>query len=337
MNLRQGRIGKQESAALGMMASVIGGIFLMNTASFYGRGNSSYLSSVLSAGLALLAFYLVAESMRRTGCEHLAMLYQKAFGRILCLPMGLLTACTVAVSAVVPLTRLMYIMGWYVFMESSAAEVALYFLPPILFLAWRGLETIGRTAKLYLPSVVLSVVVALIVASPAYEAFRLYPLLGNGLRHTLELAVIGVSRFFPALLALLICGKGMQGLDNVAVSANVATIGGAVLTGGSQLFLGMTYSYQALSKMHSPMYQLTMSVRTGSAYLRTDKVLLFMWTIGGLIAGGFFAYAAALMYASACKMRDIRPAAAMFAILIGSLTVMGHLELPAFERLMELW
>ena len=99
----------------------------------------------------------------------------------------------------------------------------------------------------------------------------------------------------------------------------------------------MTYSYQALSKMHSPMYQLTMSVRTGSAYLRTDKVLLFVWTVGGLIAGGFFAYAAALMYASVCRMRDIRPAAAVFAILIGSLTLMGHLQLPVFERLMELW
>ncbi|MEG1524008.1 MAG: GerAB/ArcD/ProY family transporter [Clostridia bacterium] len=334
MNLREGRIGRQETAAVALIACTICGIFSMNTENFYRQGNSSYISSALSAGLSLLAFFLIAEAMRRKHCRNLAALYRMAYGRILAIPLSFVTLLMLIYSAIMPLDRLLIILCRYVFIETTAQQVMLYMTACVVLLAWMGLEIIARTAKILVGVIVLAFFVAFLIAIPAYEVYRLYPLLGNGLGSTFLLGLTGIARFFPGVLALLICGVGVQGLNSAATGANAGILGGGLLTVGSQLCLGMTYPASLLATMHAPMYRLTMSVKTGSSYLRTDKLLLFFWMMAGLLVGGFYAYTGALLYAGTAYMRDIRPAAAAVGLSIGALTLIGYLQFAWFESIM---
>lgn len=332
MNLREGCIGKQETAACAWIACWICGLFSMNTQSFYENGNASYLATVLSALLALLATLLTAAAMRRSGCENLAALYRYAFGRALAVPIGLITAFTLVYAAVILLVRLLMIQCRYVYVESEMPLVALYVLIGVLVPAWMGLETVGRTCKLFWKLLLFCVVVVVLIAFPSFQLFRLYPLLGNGVPALLLQSVTGTARYLPALVGLIICGVGVQGMSCAASGATIGAVGGGLTAGALELSIGLTYPYGMLASMHSPMYRLTMAVRTGSAYLRTDKLLLFFWTLAGVLSGGYFVYAAALLAAGVTGMRDIRPAVGVFATVTGALMLMGQLNLSAYER-----
>lgn len=338
MNWKEGRIGKQETAAVALIACWISGIFAMNTEKFYAKGNAAYITTVLSAMLSLLAFYLIAEAMRRKRIENLAELYRRAFGRVFAMPAGLVTAIALIYAAAIVLIRLTMILARYVYAESEVTNAALYFYICILALAWMGLEIIGRTGKLFLKLILFSAIVQVIVALPALSVYRLYPLPGQSLPDILWQSVTGTSRYFPALMGLLICGTGVQGVHNATTGATIGAAGGGLLCGGMELVIGMAYPYNMLPEMHSPMYRLTMAVRTDDGYLRTDKLLLFFWGLAGMLSGGYYAYAASLLYAGTSDMRDIRPAVGAIAAIIAALVLLGQLNLPAFERVAEaLW
>ena len=331
MNMRQGRIGKQEAAALALLACVTSGLFSMNTKTLYASGNSAYLSSALAAMLSLLSLLPVAGVMRRKGIRDLGTLYRFAFGPLLAPLAAALTLTAILYAAVMPLIRLLLIMDRYVYPEANVENIALYLLPCVLTLAWMGLEILGRTAKLFVIPVLLSLVAAFCIAIPSYEAFRLYPLLGNGLGEALWHGVTGMARFLPGLLCLLICGCGVHGPKNAAQGAAVGAVGSAATVGSAQLFMGMAYPYYMLSRIPAPMYRVTMAASGAKAYLRADKVLLFFWILGAMLAGGFYAYAGALVFAGASRMRDIRPAVAAVAALVCALAMLGQLNVEQFQ------
>ncbi len=332
MNLREGRIGKQECASAALIGAVISGIFAMNTSAVYEDGNSAYVSSILAALAALGVFLLAAAAMNKHGLVDLYGLFRFALGRFFAPVASFVVVFALLLAAALPLTRLLLILGRFVYVFAEVPLIALYCLPCVVMLAVMGLESIGRTARLFLAVILFSLMLTFIIAAPAYDAYRLYPLLGNGLSRMLLLSLPGISRFFPPLCALLICGRGAQGLKSVRVSGKVAALGGGLITSASQLCLGMTYDYASLSRMHSPMFRATMAVNTSSAYLRTDKMLLFFWVIGGLIAGAFYSYAGALLHTRAFAMRDVRPAATAIAAGAVSVALLGNMGQPWFER-----
>lgn len=338
MNLKQGRIGKQETASIALIACVACGIFSMNTTTVYASGNASYLSSAVAALLSLLLFYVIAEAMRRTRCKNLAQLYRFAFGRLLSIPIAFFTLVMLIYTAAMPLIRHLLIMNQYIYVLDEVHKVALYLVPCVLLLSWMGLEIIGRTAKLFAVLILLSFAVALIIAIPAYKSYRLYPLLGTGLKNTLLFSLTGVGRFFPPLLCLLVCGTGVHGVENAAVGAAAGALGGGLVTAIVQFLLGMTFPYYMLFDMPAPLYRLTMAVPSGSMFLRADKLLLFFWLLSGLITAGYFAYSAALLFTGTARMRDIRPASASVALVVCSVTLMGQLNLKPFLMVIQfLW
>lgn len=338
MNLKEGRIGRQESVAIVWIACWISGIFAMNTEAYYASGNAAYMTTVLSAMLSLLLFYLVAEAMRRSNCENLAALYKRAYGRVLAMPVGLITSVSFIYAAVLVLERLAMILSRYIYAESNVANASLYFFICVLVLAWMGFEIIGRTCKLFFGLILFTAIVQVIITLPALAAFRLYPLPGVRITEILWQGATGTSRYFPALLGLLICGKGVQGVENAAKSAAIGAAGGGLMAGGMELVIGLAYPYNMLSEMHSPMYRLTMAVRADDGYLRTDKLLLFFWALAGMLGSGYYAYAASLLYAGTSDIRDSRPVVGAVAAVIGALMLIGQLNLPAYEQIAEaLW
>lgn len=331
MNLREGRIGKQEAACTAAIAALISGMFSLNTQSAYQKGNSLYLSTILAALLSLAVFLFAADAMRRCGARELSGLFRMAFGRFFGRVAGVLTALSLLAAASLPLMRMLLILCRYIFVETEIPHVAAYFIPCLIVLTWFGFETLARTGKLFFVVTVLSFITVFWIASPAFETYRLFPLLGNGIPDMLWGAVRGMSRFLPALAALLICGEGVQGVDNASAAGCRAAVGGGVGAAASQVLLGMTYSYDELSGMHSPMYRLTMAVRTGSTYIRTDKVLLFFWTAASLLTSAFYTYAASLLYCRSASLRDIRPAVLCGAAAVAALTLVSHMNFKWFE------
>lgn len=335
MNLCEGRVGRQEAAAVAGVACVTAGIFAVNTRVSYVAGNAAYVATLFAAAAALGVFCVVAAVMRARGCDSLHALYRFAGGSAGGYVLSLLTALTLLYAAVVPLARMLNILSRYIFVESDTGQIALYFLPVVVVLAYMGLETITRTSRLFVMVILLSILVALVIALPVYESYRLYPLLGGDARLVAAQSLSATVRYLPVLFALLVCGRGVQGVSNVSRAALIAVIAGALVAALVQFCEGMAYSHETLASIPSPLYRLTAAVRSGGAYLRTDKLLLFFWLVGALLSAGFLCYAAALLYTRAAGMRDTRPSAAVFAVLCCALTLLAEMTNERAQRMME--
>lgn len=326
MNLLEGRVGLQESASAAWITCVIGALLTVNTQGSFSQGNASYIATLFSAVAGLGVFFLVASVMRARGCETLPALYRHAFGNQIGFMLSLATVFMILYEAMIPLSRILLVLCRFIFVESSPAAIAIFFVPVILILSVMGLETITRTSRLFLVVLVLAFVVMLALASPGYKTYRLYPLLGGDLVNLARQSLTGTARFVPVLMALLACAKGMQGIGSTSKIATISILTAAIMVALVQLCLGLTFSSDMLAELPAPIYRLTMSTSAGSLHSRVDKLLLFSWMICALLSGGFLCYAAALMYTRASGMRDTRPAAVAFSILVCALCLMAERE-----------
>lgn len=332
MNSNVGRVGKFECASLVLLASLISALFAINTEKTYQNGNSIYAATLLAAFVTLAIFLLTLAAMRRIGARDLNELFSLSLGRVAGAALSFVLSMALLIAAALPLIRILIILCRYVYVEAEIADVMLYFVPCLVLPLFFGFETIARSAKLFLAVTVLSFVIAYVIAAPSYDVSRLYPLIGDGVSGMLQKALTATERFFPALISLLILARSAQGLDSTASTGSLGTIAGGTLASGALLCLGMTYPYKELSKMHAPMYRVTMSVRTGSSYLRTDKVLLFFWMIAGFLSSLFYTFAAASAFCRAFRIRDVRPAAAAFGMTVSAMVLIGHEDFVWFER-----
>lgn len=332
MNMNTGRVGKMECISLVWIGCFVSALFALNTESVFANGNSSYVSNLAAALLSLLVFFTAAGAMRHCRLRDLSELFEYAFGRAVSGLFSIVIALALLLAAVLPLGRMLIIMCRYVYVDSTIAGVAAYFLPCLVLPLFLGFESIARTGKLFLASILASFLIAFLVAAPAFETYRLYPILGDGLFSALRFSLLGTERFLPALISLMILSRSAQGAKSMIESGSIGAVSGGISASVVLLLLGMLYPYQELSIMHSPMYRITASVKTGAAYLRLDKLLLFFWTIASIITALFYVFSASLLLSKAFRVRDIRPPALAFMATAATLALAGQGNFIWYER-----
>ncbi len=271
MNLRQGRIGRQETLCAAAIAAAASGIFTPDGRELYAHGNSAYLSMLLSAGLALVAFLFAAGAMRRAGCETLWELLRTGLGGIFGRVAAVLLSILLLFAAASVLSRFSLMLSRFVYPDAAEWQILAYLVPASFLPAWFGLEGVGRAARLFLWFVLAMLLGALVMAAYNYEPHRLAPFLGDGTPHLLDMGARNSLLFFPALVGLLVVARGVHGTVAARRAGYGAGIAAGVLSALCQLCLGMTYPYRDLAQMHSPMYRITMNFRTGGYFPRLDN------------------------------------------------------------------
>lgn len=330
MNLREGSIGLQESISIIAIAIFIDGVFASHTQSMYQYGNSSYLSALLSAGLALGVFLFTLGAMKKTGKKHLTELLHFAFGPTGKMLAGLVLVGILILAAGAPTGRFLLMFSRFVFVEENNWRIMIYMVAAVVILAWMGMEAIARTSRILIWVLLGSVVVALIMAFPGYEWYRLEPMLGNGAKHIVLQSLQGTYRFFAPLCSWLCLTKSAQRLEFTKKAGVYAITSAGIFSSITQLCLGLTYPYYELSVMHSPMYRIT-TMAEESSFQRLDVLLLFFWLIGALLGAAFHTFAAALLFVRLFGQSDIRPAVVSVGIVMTMLALMGQFNIPWFE------
>ncbi len=335
MNLRQGRIGRQETLCAAAIAAAASGIFTPDGRELYTYGNSAYVSMLLSAGLALIAFLFAAGAMRRSGCETLWRLLRVGLGAIFGRAAALLFCTLLLFSAASVLSHFSLMLTRFVYPDAAEWQILAYLVFASFLPAWFGLEGIGRASRLFLWIVLTMLLGALVLAAYNYEPHRLAPFLGDGAPHMLNIGARNSLLFFPALLGLLVVARGVHGTVAARKAGYVAGIAAGVLSALCQLCLGMTYPYSDLAQMHSPMYRITMNFRTGGYFPRLDKLLLFGWVLSGMLASGYYIYTSALLFAESFEQEDIRPTVASFSVFVGALSLLLHVEAAFIKNVVD--
>lgn len=317
MNLRLGRVGKQEALAMGTVACTAATAFMDG-----GRltGVPCAASILLGAVLAVLVVTAAACGMRDSGVEDLPELYARGLGRIPGAAAAVATAALLCLASTQTLAGLFGVLNEDVYPRADGMSVAAFLIPCMAFLAWKGLETLTRTAKLFFIVLLLGLGAFLAVTAPAYVAERLYPPFTGEAVLFLQSAFSAAGRLLTAGVALWISAKGLHSLKNAVFCIDLSLLCGALVSAGMALCVGLCFDRSLLSDMTAPYYRAAMAAGAGGHYLRADKLLLFVWWAAAALRAAFSAYAAGLLHTRAFGMRDVRPAAAVYAAFTAALT-----------------
>lgn len=324
MNLRLGRFGKQESACVCGLGAMISGMFTVNTGEAYAQGNVCWLATLLGLLGAALVFLLVTEAMEKLGVSSLWDLLKGTVGGMLGGILGLCLIALLVLSATLPNLQLLSAMNRYVFEGADHRQIAVYQLGAWLLLVLPGMESVARTGRLLALPGILSVGLALFLASPAFGWYHLFPLLGAGMEELLLQSLQALLRFLPPVLALCAVGEGCQGQSSLQKSGMAGLLTGGLLGVLMQIALGLScYSWE-ISRLPIPLYRITMATRYDAVTVRLDVTVLFLWVVCALCAGAFYLYAGSLLLCRMTGLEDIRPPAAGLCALGTGLGLVLH-------------
>ena len=306
MNLRIGAFGRQESAAMVLIAAFFGGCFGMDSHMLFADGNASYLVEILATVQALLLFEATVWALRvRGGNDLSALIGASRFKKLLTIPLIL----ALLRAAVQPLQSFLLTMTQYVFTDSKQVTACLYLLPSLFLLTALGAETLVRTARILLPILLLSLVAARLSGIGQYHLYRIHPIPLREPMHIFAQAGGAQIRVTAPLLALLCVGEGTQDRLAMRSSGRIGAIAGGLFAAGALFALSMTFTYTQLRDMPAPFYRMLVEVRAENPTLRLDRAVLFLWLSGAVLTAAFYLYAASVLFARSFGVRDVRPAA----------------------------
>lgn len=306
MNLRIGAFGRQETAAMVLIAAFFGGCFGMDSRALYVDGNASYLVQIIATVQALLLFEGAVWVLRLRGGNDLsALIGHSHLKRLLAIPivLALITA------AMQPLESFLLTMTQFVFTDAKQVTACLYLLPCLFLLTALGAETLMRTARVLLPILLLSIVAALLSGIGTYRLYRIHPIpFGEPIRIFTQAGSAQIRAAAP-LLALLCVGEGTQDRMTMRSAGRIGMIAGGLTAAVALFALSMTFPYTQLKDMPAPFYRMLVEVRAENPTLRLDRAVLFLWVSGAILSSAFYLYAASLLFAKSFHVRDIRPVA----------------------------
>lgn len=339
MNLRLGKTGGAEGACAAAIAMTVGGIFTVDSARLYSRGNAAYLTLPLAALLSLAVFMLSAEMLEKSGAKNLGELIKRAFGAALFPIFALLMFLALTISAYAPLAQFVRAMHALFFDGVSYSKVVVFTLPAVFALALCGFETVARTAKLF-AFPLFAVLAASIAASfSEFELYRLYPLPGSGAASIAAQTLSLIGAFLPALLCLLVNADGLNGARTARRAGLIAALFAAGTVFIAQFALSLVYTYVELGEKFMPLFRMSYLNKFEAHFMRMDKLAHMLWLSGGMIAGAYYLYSGARLTSQGFDMRDVRPTilggAALMMLLIMLEVESAHTA--AFARLKEAW
>ena len=321
MNLRLGRFGRQESACAVGLAALISGIFSVNVSDTFAQGNVCYMATAAGALLALLLLRLVDGAMVRQKAPELSDLLAGGL-KALALPL----VAGLVLSAALPLFRFTLVMERYIFVEADYVPIVLYLLPVLLLLVLRGMECVGRMAKLLLLPGALAWLLTLLLASPAFALYHLFPLFSPCFSTFLDQTGSALLRFLAPGLSLLVAGRGCQGQGNARKSVDLGLLLGGAGAFSLHLGLGLTFFGPDMASLSAPVYCMTMAARQERLGLRLDMLVLFLWVATGLVGAAFYLYAAALLLCRTMAVEDLRPVGALLVLLCMGLVLLFNFD-----------
>jgi hypothetical protein len=332
MNLRIGRFGRQETAAMVLIATFFGSCFGTDNRMLYEHGNASYLVQILASIQALLLFEAVVWALRlRGGLDLSALIGKSRFKAVFAVPLIL----ALVLAAMQPLEYFLIAITQYVFTDAKQVTVCLYLLPCLLLLTALGAETLMRTSRLFLPLLLLSIVGALLLGIGQYRSDRLFPI---PLKEPMRIFTLsGTVQFsvIPPLMALLCVGEGTQDRLAMRSAGRIGAIGGGLLASGAFFALAQSFTYVRLKNMPTPFYDMLVAVRTVNPTLRIDRAVLFLWLIGAILTAAFYLYAACVLLCKTFGVHDIRPAAFCVSAITVTLMLVLYYDTNATETIRQ--
>lgn len=316
MRIREGKIGRQESAAITGIAVYSSMVFTISSSRAYSGGNSTcvWMPVTVALGLGLALFIMYA--MEKCDIGTLDILLRSAFGRLMGSVAGAVMIALLLFSAFELLADFVNLIHSLAFYDQPYWNIILWIVAVVGLLAYLGLECISRTGRLLLPAFFIILTVWLLLPVRSFKWSNLYPFPGNTPAEMGQLILENTAGAFAPVIAALTITNGMHGMRFTRNSCGIGGICALIAVAATQLCISLAYGYKDLTEMACPLYRLNMMMLQEGYFFRMDKAALFFWMSMGIIAAAYYVFTASMMWCRCFGPKDTRPPVLALCVLL---------------------
>ena len=270
------------------------------------------LASYILLGTSFMVMLSLLKKHRNKGLVDLVFALTGRFGgTVIAFTLFLLMLLITVVSA----RNYTDILNMMVFQLTTLPALLLMLLGTSLYVASRGIETIGRTAWIVIPYIEVAVFALIAFVWEEVEWYHLFPIAGPGV-HKLLMDSVRYSSFFgeiilfTAFFPLLRSYKAYRTASYIGFGISCFKIC-IMLT----VFVAV-YDYPAVMNLEFPFQQLTRSASIGGIVTHIESVFLAFWLISTVIHFAIYLFLLAILLGQTLRLQSIGRLLAPLAGLI---------------------
>lgn len=312
--IKEGHFGFYEAFSLMTIALITKIFYASPMVIIKSLGTAAWYGTLISCATTLVIFYVIYLLMKRFPQQDLFQIFETVTGKVVGKCLIFIFSAYLLYKAGVNIREFVAILKVYSMPFTPPSVLILAFLLVVVAMAYVGLEGMARLAYVFFYPVVGSLFILLILAIPSYDFNYLQPVLGYGLRKTIE---VGVTRSgaYDEIIILAIIIRSIHGVQTFR-RVGVATL---IMTGFifsiSLVCLLAAFQYTVAGEHLSGMYQLTRVIYYSRFFQRIEAIFLFIWVISSVITVGLLFYIALSSYCRVFNINNHRPLMIPFSIL----------------------
>lgn len=316
------KLGPAEAVSMAAISLCVNGIFSPDPSLLYAEDGRAYIAAPIAVLFALTVLLLIVRVMRDTGCGNAAELFRRAAGGASIL-FALPIVCALLLCAVAPFFTLTQVLQRLVFDGVNFINILAFILPVTAYMAIKGTECVGRTAKCFILLLLAAFAVSFVSAAQGFDASRLCPQPVGGMG-SLGSAAALTAFVLPPLLGLTICGGFLQGAAYIRRSGINAALTAVVVCTAAQLAVSLCFPRTELTDILAPIFRMGLLSPKQSFVLRLDKLFIMIWLTGAMISGAYCVRSAALLVTGTLKTKGEVFVSAGFILAVGILLLCGE-------------
>lgn len=313
--IKEGKFGVQESISL--ISIIIVSKIFYSSPSVISRyvGTSTWYMTLISGITAAIAFTFIYLLLKRFPGKNIIEIFEIVLGKVIG-PVfsGILTIWMIFYASTL-LREFVDVLKVYVLPLSPVYYIVGLFMLGVIILSYVGLETIVRTGKLFVYTVLVGYLLLIVLSWQNYDFHRMFPIWGYGFKNTAIHGILRSSTYGDVIILAVIAGS-LQGVSHIRKAGYISILISTLLISISFAAFTLAFPYYTLQEVTAPMYELATLIDYGRFFNRLDPIFLFIWIVSSLVSITAIFYISTSIYCKMFSIQEIKPVILPFAVII---------------------
>lgn len=212
-------------------------------------------------------------------------------------------------------------MATQVLTQTPIQFIHIFFLGVVIMGIRNGIETLARTAEIFLPWVFFFFLIMAVLLPPKFEFGNVVPILEYGLKPIIRASLPVLSTPYMELIVFLLIFPSVKNAAMARKAFWVGTLVGGILLVGISLLSILVLGADLTARHVYPSFSLAKKISIGTFLERLEVIMAGIWFITIYFKLSICLYASTMTFAEVFKLRDPKPLYWPFGMLLIALSV----------------
>jgi spore germination protein KB len=313
INKTEGKIGFREFISMIFIVLLIKSTDTTPTIFFKDGYHAGWMIPLISAAIMIIPFLATLLLLKKYNKGLIEIIYELT-GKYLGFLIGMMLFVLMFSALIINARSYVDILSAMFFLRTPMIVLYLVLVIGMLFIAYRGLESISRTAWVILPSMQIVYFILIFTSQKETNFGYIYPMFGSGIENLLKSALVNspiwADMFYFAIIFQF--SRGYKEFKRTCLIGFVLVVLEFTVV---MLIYIISFDYPSIVYLNYPLQELTRSIRFGIYLTNPEAFFLAFWVMGIVVKSSINLYFVAVTFAYTLKVKEFEPLMIPFAAL----------------------